>query len=84
MEQNLAQRGNLALADNAQLKTSTKNHPSKPAAPPMAAATLPGDFVIWLLVLLEMTTFAILFMGFAGAKLAQPEVFAAVQQPSSS
>lgn len=79
MEQNLAQRGDLALADNAQLKTSTKNHPSQTAAPPTAAATLPGDFVIWLLVLLEMTTFAILFIGFAGAKLAQPEVFAAGQ-----
>ena len=40
---------------------------------------LPGDMVVWLLVLLELLTFAMLFIGFAGARLAQPEVFAAGQ-----
>jgi len=79
MEQDLTQRGHLALTPNPSFKTLTKNKSSSAAAPDVAAATLPGDFVVWLLVLLEMTTFAILFIGFAGARLAQPEVFAAGQ-----
>lgn len=40
------------------------------------APYLPGDLVVWLLVLLELLTFTILFVGFAGARLWQPEVFA--------
>lgn len=46
---------------------------------PASSPRLPGDMVVWLLVLLELLTFAMLFIGFAGARLAQPEVFAAGQ-----
>lgn len=40
------------------------------------APYLPGDLVVWLLVLLELLTFTILFAGFAGARAFNPELFA--------
>ncbi|GAA6142012.1 cytochrome c oxidase subunit 3 [Hydrogenophaga sp. 5NK40-0174] len=40
---------------------------------------LPGDLVVWLLVLAELLTFALLFVSFAVARRVQPEVFAAGQ-----
>ena len=40
---------------------------------------LPGDLVVWLLVLAELLTFALLFASFAIAKRGQPEVFSAGQ-----
>ena len=50
------------------------------ALPPDAPAQrLPGDLVVWLLVLLELLTFGMLFVAFAGARLRDPALFAAGQ-----
>lgn len=46
---------------------------------PTQTQQLPGDFVVWLLVLLELLTFGMLFAAFAGARLYNPELFAAGQ-----
>lgn len=40
---------------------------------------LPGDGVVWLLVLVELLTFGLLFLSFAVARWREPEVFAAGQ-----
>ena len=44
-----------------------------------AEPRLPGDGVIWLLVLVELLTFGLLFLSFAVARWREPEVFAAGQ-----
>lgn len=49
--------------------------PAATAAPPR----LPGDLVVWLLVLAELLTFGILFVAFAVARLREPALFAAGQ-----
>ena len=41
-----------------------------------AAPHLPGDGVVWLLVLVELLTFGLLFLSFAVARWREPEVFA--------
>lgn len=46
---------------------------------PADATRLPGDLVVWLLVLAELLTFAILFVSFAVARLREPALFAAGQ-----
>lgn len=43
------------------------------------APRLPGDLVVWLLVLAELLTFSLLFASFAIARRWQPDVFAAGQ-----
>lgn len=50
-----------------------------PPAPTAATTRLPGDLVVWFLVLLELLTFAMLFVAFAGARLKHPDLFAAGQ-----
>lgn len=41
-----------------------------------AEPRLPGDGVVWLLVLIELLTFGLLFLSFAVARWREPEVFA--------
>jgi nitric oxide reductase NorE protein len=48
-------------------------NPPHPAADP--SPRLAGDLVVWLLVLAELLTFALLFGSFAFARVFQPEVF---------
>ena len=49
------------------------------ALEPMPGPRLPGDLVVWLLVLVELLTFGMLFIAFAAARLREPAVFAAGQ-----
>lgn len=80
MEQNYPQRGHLALNARFGLPAVAAACPATPAAlTPTTAVRLPGDFVVWLLVLLELLTFGMLFLAFAGARLHQPALFAAGQ-----
>ena len=59
--------------------TSATAAAALPRTPPpdAPAQRLPGDLVVWLLVLLELLTFGMLFVAFAGARLRDPALFAA-------
>ena len=61
--------------------TSATAAAALPRTPPpdAPAQRLPGDLVVWLLVLLELLTFGMLFVAFAGARLRDPALFAAGQ-----
>ncbi|WP_353233923.1 cytochrome c oxidase subunit 3 [Diaphorobacter ruginosibacter] len=61
------------------MTTETAEPPLAAAQRPTPAGRLPGDLVIWLFVLLELSTFALLFLAFAFTRLSQPEIFAAGQ-----
>lgn len=43
----------------------------------IARRYLPGDLAVWLLILAELAVFALLFLGFAVARMSAPATFAA-------
>ena len=66
--------GNPALAANAAEATARLSAPARGAAP-----RLRGDLGVWLVILLELLTFAILFVSFAFARTREVALFNAAQ-----
>jgi len=52
---------------------------SAPAENKLTGRELPGDLVVWFLILLEITTFALMFLGFSWMRAYDPAAFQAGQ-----
>jgi nitric oxide reductase NorE protein len=65
---------------NSQALLSERNVLPLFAAAPTAEPRLSGDLGVWLIILLELLTFAILFIAFAFARLREIDLFTASQR----